>query len=212
MHNQLNVTVPVLPLNIMWEIDFDTVPSGFVVNNHYPGVTFEAVPLKNPSPPANFGSAFASDAYPRALADTPPNVVTIFPPPQSPAFNESGGGILVTFASPQSYVSIDALPIPDETEEYNPSVSPYLEVNGVAIQLINRKIVPHLATVYFPAAPGSADFTKWHRMEFLSPTQNIGSVMFSCSSNNGVGAPVYALFDRLRFSAHLPVLATHFLG
>jgi hypothetical protein len=32
------------PLPFVSEIDFDTVPSGTLINNHYPGVTFEATP------------------------------------------------------------------------------------------------------------------------------------------------------------------------
>jgi hypothetical protein len=212
MANQLTVQFPVLSAT-MWEIDFDVVPSGTLVNNHYSGVALEAVPLKNPNPGANFGGVFASNVYDPAMADTPPNVVTFIKPPQPAPINELGGGIKVTFASPQSYVSIDARPIVSSVN-FRPMVRPYLDVYGWPIQLLhNKQIVPHLATVYFPLAPDDPNFEKWLAMEYLSTTPNIGSVVFSCGhSDQEVGASVTALFDRLRFSAHVPIAATHFLG
>jgi hypothetical protein len=198
---------------VVTEIDFDTVASGTVVNNKYGGVTLNAVPLLNQSPAAKFGSVYASDRYGVSGADTPVNVVTINRPPQLVGFDETGGGIQVTFASPQLYVSIDAHPIVTGGDPRNPNTNrPYMMVFGVPNKLIPPARLPpvQIATVSLPARSMNPNhFETWQTLDFVSTsaTPNIGSVIFS-SSNSGYGASVYALFDRLRFAHHLPLTAT----
>src|ERR1700743_472617 len=74
------------------EIDFDSVASGTVVNNAYRGVALNAVPLKNTTPVAGFGSVSASNGADPSNQGSPPNVVTINKPPQAAGFNDSVGG------------------------------------------------------------------------------------------------------------------------
>jgi len=214
MHFQVQQPVHFLP--IISEINFDVVPSGTVVNAHYPGVTLQAVPLKNQNPGPNFGSVFASSAFDQHMADTPPNVVTIDGPPHAAGFDEAGGGIRATFVSPQSYVSIDARPIvyTGEFLKPDPSAVPYMSIYSVPIKLLNNMQLVHLiATAYFPLSTVDQHFESWQRIQFSSssPTPDIGSVVFS-SVNAGVGAPVYGLFDRLRFCPHLPAPITLQIG
>ena len=193
------------------EIDFDTVASGTVVNNQYRGITLSAVPLKNAAPGANFGNVYASNLYDLSNVDTGPNVVTISQPPHSAGFGETGGGIQVTFASPQLYVSIDALPIITGNDHTNTNTNaPYMSIYGVPIPLIPpAKLVPFIATVSLLPAAANPNFQSWQTLDFVStsPTPNIGSIIFS-SSDSGVGGRVYALFDRLRFAHHLPLTGT----
>ena len=71
-----------------------------------------------------------------------------------------------------------------------------------------------IATKYFPESNRDPQFGRiWMRMECFSTSQtpDIGSIVFS-SINAGSGAPVYALFDRLRFCPHLPLTITHEIG
>jgi hypothetical protein len=198
---------------LVTEIDFDTVPSGTVVNNRYSGVTFTAVPLKNPLPGASFGNVYASDAYDSINdADTSPNVVTINKPPQAAGFNELDGGILVTFAKPQLYVSVDAFPIVTAADpKHSNSNVPYMQIWGVPIPLIPPAQLPAplLATVNLPTMAANQNFESWQKLDYVSTsaTPNIGSIILSCS-NSGIGASVYALFDRLRFAHRLPATGT----
>jgi hypothetical protein len=194
------------------EIDFDSVPSGTLIDNHYHGVAFSAIALKNQAPGTNFGSVYASAAYDTGNADSAPNVASISKPPQVAGFDEMGGGIQVTFASPQLYVSIDARPIVTAADPKNPnSNTPYMKIYGVPIVLIPPAHLPAplLATVNLPPASANPNFASWQTLDFVStsPTANIGSIVFS-SSNSGIGASVYALFDRLRFAHHLPLTKT----
>jgi hypothetical protein len=195
------------------EIDFDSVASGTVVNNAYRGVALNAVPLKNPTPGAGFGSVYASNGADPGNQDSPPNVVTINKPPQAAGFNDSVGGIQVTFTSPQLYVSIDTRAIVTAADPRNPnSNAPYMEIYGVPIQLIPPAHLPPalIATVSLAPLAANPNFESWQTLDFVStsPTPNIGSIIFSCSSSGAVGASVYALFDRLRFAHHLPLTAT----
>jgi hypothetical protein len=198
---------------VVTEINFDTVATGAVVNNKYGGVTLNAVQLLNQSPGANFGTVYASDRYDVRSADTPRNVITINKPPQLAGFDETGGGIQVTFSSPQLYVSIDAHPIITGGDPRNPNTNrPYMMVFGVPIKLIPLAQLPpvQIATVSLPTLSMNPNhFETWQTLDFVSTsaTPNIGSIIFS-SSNSGYCASVYALFDRLRFAHHLPLTAT----
>jgi len=182
------------------EIDFDSVPSGTVINNAYTGsgVTFETVAL---------GNVFASD---RVLnADTASNVITIAPPPQLAGFHEGQGGIRVTFKTPQLFVSINAHPIlTDDDPSQAGTNTPYLKVFGAPIQLPNQMHAPAplLAWFNFPLSSMDPNYESWRTISYVStsPTPDIASVILSCSYS-GIGAPVYVLFDTLRFAHKLPI-------
>jgi hypothetical protein len=189
------------------EIDFDTVPSGTVINNEYRGVTIQAVAINGQL--ANSGNVFASNRYDTTDADSSPNVVTISQPPQIAGFDEVAGGIQVTFDNPQLYVSIDVHPIIGGMDRAGPITNiPYMQVFGVSIQLPQGKKLPPplIATLTLPPFSANPNFESWQRLDFVSTSTapNIGSIIFS-SSHNGIGASVYALFDRLRFAKHLPI-------
>jgi hypothetical protein len=207
---------PLLPF--VSEIDFDTVPSGTQINNHYAGVTFVAIPVGSTIHPGLItGQVFASDKLslpPQATADSPPNVITINKPPGFAGFNDGEGVIRATFSSPQLYVSIDVLPkiwaVADGP--LSPAALPYLSAFGQPIELKppQHEIRPLIGTRWIPS-PDQQDpqFEKtWQRIEFISqsPTPDIYSVQFSCFWSDP-GRPVLGLFDRLRFSHVLPLPA-----
>jgi hypothetical protein len=169
--------------------------------------------LLNQSPGANFAGVYASDRCDARSAVKPLNVVTINKPPQSAGFDETGGGIQVTFASPQLYVSIDVHPIITGGDSINTNTNrPYMMVFGARSKLIPPAQLPpvQIATVNLPALSMNPNhFETWQTLDFVSTsaTPNIGSIIFS-SSNSGYGASVHALFDRLRFAHHFPLTAT----
>jgi hypothetical protein len=195
------------------EINFDTAPSGTVINNHYPGVTFVALPG---TMYANSGSVFSSDKLslpPQATPDSAPNVITINKPPVFAGFNEGEGIVRATFSSPQLYVSIDVLPKIWEggtDGPLSPAALPYLSAFGQPIELKppQHEIRPLLGTKSVGNNQDPQFETVWQRLEFVStsPTPDIYSIQFSCFWSNP-GRPVLGLFDRLRFSHVLPLPA-----
>ena len=204
----------------VWELDFDTVPSGTQINGHYPGVTFVAMPG---TMYVNSGAVFASDKLslpPLATADSAPNVITINKPPGFAGFNEGEGIIRATFNSPQRYVSIDVLPkIWDFADgPLSPAALPYLSAFGQPIELKppQTEIRPLLGTSRIPSGnQQDPQFeTVWQRIEFVSnsSTPDIYSVQFSCFWSDP-GRPVLGLFDRLRFANVLPLpTRTRYVG
>jgi hypothetical protein len=184
-------------------IDFDSVPSGTMIDQHYTpnGVTFTA-PATNTVPS---GDVFAGNRSSSA-AETPRNTVSISP--QGDAFNESQGLIRATFATPKSYVSIDARPVisamdnttvPEENKPYIRIYGPVLTPPG------GPQLAALLAVVYFPLRVTDANFDSWQSLPYVSPaaSPNIMSVVFSCG-HTGIGGSVYSFFDHLAFSDHPP--------
>jgi hypothetical protein len=175
-------------------IDFDSVPSGTMIDTHYApnGVTF--------SPQ---GRVFAAIS---PAAETPRNTVSVVP--QGGAFNERNGAIRATFASPQSYVAIDARPVisaMDHTTVLEES-KPYLKIYGPNLALPGAPpFAALLATVYFPLRVTDGNFESWQRLEYVSTaaTPNISSVVFSCGYP-ATGGSVYSFFDHLAFSKGPP--------
>lgn len=95
------------------QINFDDVPSGTVIDNSYPGVTFGCVVCGS-------GHAYTRDmnAFGSTTAVSEPNVITLIGPPGSTdtnassltSFNAKYGAVTVFFATPQRTVSIQARP------------------------------------------------------------------------------------------------------
>ena len=209
-------------------IDFNSVVSGTAVDTVYEpwGVTFDAVRFDAAALPPRWirsGHAFASNRY-DAMMDSDPNdttagqdanVVTIAASGNAP-FDDLTGGVRAVFKRPQLYVSIDVQPMAytGEHTEPSPTTVPYLQVFGPEPAFPHHGPPTLLATIYFPLATTDPQFETWQRMEFVSasPTPNIGSVVFSSKTDGGVGAPVYALFDNLRFAHHLPLTGTDQIG
>ena len=206
---------------IVSEIDFNSVASGTVVDTVYEpwGVAFDAVGLSS-GPLVQWrhtGHAFASSAYDTQDADPndtlvgkAQNVISIFLPPLIAGLDDSanGGGVRAVFKRPKLFVSIDVKPIVVTAEHTDPEPTtlPYMQVFGPAPTFPHRGSAPLLATVYFPLATSDSNFESWQTMKFvsLSPTPNIGSIVFSSKTDGGVGAPVVALFVNLRFAHGLP--------
>jgi hypothetical protein len=210
------INVSKFPLSPAWlaglvtEIDFDFVSSGTPINNEYArfGVTFDAVLLNSPG---SNGSVFAAK---NLFAETSPNVISI--DQNGSAFHEGQGGIRATFNSPQLFVSIDALPIFSDDDPKDPNTNtPYLLVFGMPIYQPPPfpPIQQQLARISFPIWNKAPNFESWQTMDYVSTaaTPNIGSVIFS-SSYSGIGEPVYAVFDRLRFAHQLPFTKTVEVG
>ena len=213
---------------LVTEVDFNSVPHGYAINTHFSshGVTFKAVPLKRQSVPTYFGDVIAVPFPQDDPKDTSPQrwdnlVISINN--YGRAFNEeTDGGILVTFESPQQYVSIDAFAQID-TGQYKPAPEnkmpgdnkPVMVVYGVSIKLLDGKQLPApiLLTVNFPLSHLDPNFESWQTLEYLSlsPTTAIGSMLLT-STSGGLGPSVSAVFDRLRFTNRLPVTGTFIVG
>ena len=114
-------------------------------------------------------------------------------------------------------MGIDVKPevITTEYEEPDSSSIPFLKILGLPPV---HGSAPVLATINSPLQTTDTNFESWQTMDFLStsPTPNIGGIEFSChfagSGTTKIGAPVYALFDLLRFAHHLPVSAIDDVG
>ncbi len=186
---------------VMTVIDFDTVPSGTVIDTHYQsyGVTFRA---RSNSLATNHVYASALDPTP----DTRPNVITLNLPSTSVGFDEATGWIDVTFSVLQQFVSIDTQAIPGlENMGMLGNNRPYMEVFGDPIQLPGgQQLWSTLATVYSPLGPFDAGFTGWQQLSYLSAaaTPNIRRISFSCTRT--AGQFVYACFDHLQYAHKFP--------
>jgi len=218
---------------LVTEVDFNSVPHGYPINTHFSsfGVTFRAIPLKRKNVPTYFGDVIAvpfNSTHPQDdPKDTSPQrwenlVISINN--YGRAFNEeTDGGILATFDSPQQYVSIDAFAHidtgqhPKPVSEYNKpgDNKPVMVVYGVPIKLLDGKQLPAplLLTVNFPLNNLDPKFESWQTLEYLSlsPTTNIGSILLT-STSGGLGPSVSAVFDRLRFTDQLPMTGTFVVG
>ena len=213
---------------LVTEVDFNSVPHGYPINTHFSsyGVTFKAVPLKRQSVPTSFGDVIAVPYPQDDPKDTSPQrwdnlVISINN--YGRAFNEeTDGGILATFDSPQQYVSIDAFaqidagrykPVPEHNKPGDNK--PVMVVYGVPIKLLDGKQLPApiLLTVNFPLNNLDPKFESWQTLEYLSlsPTTNIGSILLT-STSGGFGPSVSAVFDRLRFTDRLPMTGTFTVG
>jgi hypothetical protein len=86
-------------------ITFDDVADNTAVDTHYAakGVTFASITTS----PAQQWSAYARQT---PSAESAPNGISVVPAPYLSMFDSRNGGIQATFASPQLYVSIDAMP------------------------------------------------------------------------------------------------------
>jgi hypothetical protein len=211
------------------EVDFNSVPHGYPINTHFSsyGVTFKAVPLKRQNVPTYFGDVIAVPYPQDDPKDTSPQrwdnlVISINN--YGRAFNEeSDGGILATFDSPQQYVSIDAFAQIDTGQYFKPAPEhnkpgdnkPVMVVFGVLIKLLDGEQLPAplLLTVNFPLNDLDPKFESWQALEYLSlsPATNIGSILLT-STSGGFGPSVSAVFDRLRFTDRLPMTGTFAVG
>jgi hypothetical protein len=182
-------------------IDFDTVPSGTIVDAHYQsyGVTFKA---RSNSLAINHVYASALDPTP----DTRPNVITLHKPTAAVGFDDTTGWIDVTFSELQQFVAIDTQAIPGvENMGMLGNNRPYMEVFGDPIQLPGgQQLWSTLATVPSPLGPLDPGFRDWQQIPFLSTaaTANIRRVSLSCSRT--AGQFVYACFDHLQYAHSFP--------
>jgi hypothetical protein len=181
-------------------INFDDVPSGTVVDTHYPGVTFGCVVCSS-------GHAYARDmnTFGSSTAASGLNVVSLVDPGSSTvtSFDARNGAVTATFAAPQRTVSIDARPqLPLEflgTATSKPFIEFYSSATQNASTLIGR--------VYYPLNFGDPGFCQpatsacggtWQTLSYTSASDNIVSIRLS-SQYNSANPPVYADFDNLRF-------------
>jgi hypothetical protein len=175
-------------------IEFDDVPSGTAIDNHYQamGARFQTITT---NPPGQ-SSAFATFS---ALAHTPPNTVSV--DPSSWTFDRLLGGVQVTFDHLVYGASIFALPIVTLERLEHTDNRPFIEAfdeNGA-----------FLAETKYPFPWWDPNFSSWENLVVTSAatlqdifTPKIKSVVFSSQRN---GAPhVLAAFDTLRFWHYVP--------
>jgi hypothetical protein len=167
-------------------IDFDDAPDNTVINTYYvdKGVTFGRVTT---SPPSSGGPVYARHDD---LAETPPNVVTLYSSSQSAwftCFDAYQGGVEVKFPPAVCSVSIDAQATLSWESIGNDDNRPFMEVyntNGAK-----------MAEVLYPYRYDEVGFGTWQRLSYSSSRSNIGSIRFS---SQRVGSNyVYGWFDTL---------------
>ena len=162
-------------------INFDGVPSGTLINNHYSGVT-----LSDPVPGSD-GNVYA--LY-DPIAASAPNVVGVNG--TNIAYDASSGAVKALFATQQSTVSIDAQPILPPEFLLPVKRQPFLE----AFDNKNN----YLGEVLYPYTYPSPQFGSWATLTFSSATNNISYVIFSSQNNDDPSTTnVYGSFDNLRF-------------
>jgi hypothetical protein len=175
------------PSKLRWftTVNFDDVPSGTDVSNHYVGVTFSTVV---PSGRPVYAVTWQQSA--KSL----PNVVTLMPPNVLSCFDARNGAIKAQFTRLQKTVSIDALPLPTpETLDQPVTNQPFLEAFG--------ENDTYLGKVLYPIAYDTPGYGSWQTLTYSSSDFNIRYVLFSSQYN---GAPaVYAMFDNLSFQLSL---------
>ncbi len=163
-------------------VNFDSVPSGTIINNIYADVQFSLVN-------GNGTNVYAANAG--AFAASAPNVVSPFPSGMLPFFDRRNGGIQATFANPQSTVSIDAAAVLPPEYFGTPINKPFLQ----AFDANNNFI----GIAYYPLTASQANYGSYQTLTIHSSTANIKYVQFSSQNGNGSVA-VYGEFDNLTYN------------
>jgi hypothetical protein len=174
---------------VVTTIEFDDVPSGTAIDNHYQGITFRVVR-------SNFSVPSRVYAISSGYARTAPNTVSVNP--SDAFFNRTSGGIEVTFDPLVFGVSIYVRGWrTTEPMQVNPADNrPFIEAfDGDTHLLVEAK---------YPYTWFDPNFGEWQNLVVTSGnsfgeifTPKIKSVIFSCQQN---GYPhVWAAFDTLRF-------------
>jgi hypothetical protein len=176
-------------LSLSTTIDFDkdpggaTIPSGAVINQMYPGVTFSCV------------SGTGQEVYAHSASDaaTAPNVVSVPGACFGQWFDSRMGAVKAQFEHPVQSVKIDAKPVL-LPEHVGPITNkPFLEAFDSTGKFLGE--------VLYPLNYGDPDYGNFRTLEFKSPTANIAYVLFS--SQHHQDPPVYGEFDNLAYTAPL---------
>jgi hypothetical protein len=190
-------------------ITFDDVATGTVVSTQYQSVvTFSAVTTNSQGNLVTLPESVYALGDMEAAAATPCNSVVIIPftpacPPTGndvtivqppailPAFSGTSGGLMATFVSPKTSVSITTRPW--LAPEWLGSVTnePFLEAfdpNG-----------NFLGQALYPYAYGDASWGTWQTLTVSAPAgSTIGSVVFATQAYQS-SVTVYAEFDNLLY-------------
>ncbi|HVW25155.1 MAG TPA: hypothetical protein VHC69_07265 [Polyangiaceae bacterium] len=173
-------------------VDFDHDPSGnaiadgTAVDNVYSslGVTLSSIVC------TSSGCTSGQHAYARTWGST--NIASLFASPTVPVFDARSGAVRADFATPRTWVSIDATPVLPPEYFGTPASQPWIE----AYDANNNKIG---SSVYYPIAYGAAGYGSQQTLKIDAGSAIIKYVRFSSQYSSSSPA-VYAALDNLRFN------------
>ena len=182
-----------LTFTLTQTVDFDhdtagnAIADGTIVDNTYStmGVTLSSIVCTPGS-----GCASGQHAYARTWGST--NIASLFPSPYVPVYDARSGAVRADFATPRSWVSIDATPVLPPEYAGTPVSQPWLE----AYDTNNQKIG---SSVYYPIAFGATGWGSQQTLKIDAGSAIIKYVRFS-SQNSSSSPAVYGTFDNLRFN------------
>src|SRR4029077_552323 len=143
-------------------INFDDVPDGTAIDNHYQnlGVTFQSVTDQ----PHRVWSAFARQT---SEAQSQKNVVSVNQTGDA-GFDANVGGVLATFVTPQRYVCINVRPVIDTGTETNTDQlgTPYIQTFDPS--------GAYMDTYYYPLAFGQMGWGDYRPLFLQTASSAIG--------------------------------------
>ena len=191
-------------------VDFDDVPDGTAIDNHYAGsgITFRTYVTSNGTPIVQ-GSAYARTsqwAYsaPASLATFTPtpfvasNVISIFPT-GLPQFHMGGGAVEARFAKPQRVVSVWVRLILSIMGQISgavitPDGTPFLEAYDASGNIVGRGFYP---------IPFHGHWADQRTLTVQSVSTDIVRVQFSVTQDSRPDIQLHGLFDRFGYSERL---------
>jgi len=181
-------------------INFDDVVSGTNIKAQYSalGVTLSCINGKDAS--LNECSA-NKDVFARASVGSasPPNVIGLDATTLSFLVDERFGYFRADFATPQSFVSIDALPVPPPERLGGSQGGPFLQAFGAGGVFRGQDLYSSHNPIANCDDLSAATPCPYETLSVSRPTADITFVAFSSFFTTGGGHPMFGEFDNLTF-------------
>ncbi len=195
------ICIPCTDLRVRITVPLANVPSGAIVDTYFSGLTFSVVNDVNGHWVVNPSRHVYAETVLYQPSGTAPSVgLTVDPGPYNigttgwqPFFNDDDGDIMITFASPVSSVSVNALTIYSGpggagTALLGPDPLPFLDAYGAGGSLLNEVV----------EAPTSAGATAWTTISD-APSSSIGTIIIGAGTRNS-NAVANVMFQDLVYS------------
>jgi hypothetical protein len=195
------VCIPCKDLRVLIQVPLASVPSGTIVDTYFSGLTFSVVnDVKGQWVVDPSRHVYAETVLYQPPGTAPSIGLTVDPGPYNigttgwqPFFNDNDGDIMITFASPVSSVSVNALTIYSGpggagTALLGPDPLPFLDAYGTGGSLLNEVV----------EAPTSAGASVWTTISD-APSSSIGTVIIGPGTRNS-NAVANVMFQDLIYS------------
>jgi hypothetical protein len=194
------------PSNILISFDRDpsgsSIADGTIVDTTYTsqGVTFSSI-VCTPGLGCASGHVFARSS---GSAESPQNVVSQNAT-SLPFFDARFGAVRADFATPRSWVSIDAMPVLTAADWIVPPTSqPWFEAYDASNNLVGQ--------VYYPIAFGAANWGSYQTLRINAGSTPIKWIRFSAQPPGTNTAEIFGEFDNLRFNGNFVRLCPQLFG